>query len=254
MIKSFAKKFIRWSVTTKLLRLPRNLVKKVIFSAIETKKGPFFFTKDMVRIKGYYNPEIIKVSNLVGEIKRETQMLLGEVEAIQIYRSVRQTLKIAGDIAEVGVFRGGSAKLICEAKGDKKLFLFDSFEGLPPLTKVDGTHRFHEKQFSSSYDEVKHYLRNYPDVHIYKGLFPGTAGPIADKNFSFVHLDVDLYEATLECIKFFYPRMNKGGILISHDYVLAPGVRKAFDEFFEDKLEPIIELEITGTQCLVVKI
>ena len=44
----------------------------------------------------------------------------------------RFTKKIDGDIAEVGTYRGGSAKLICEAKGEKKLHLFDTFEGFAP--------------------------------------------------------------------------------------------------------------------------
>jgi O-methyltransferase len=46
--------------------------------------------------------------------------------------------------------------------------------------------------------------------------------------------------------------MNRGGIIISHDYINAVGVRKAFDEFFEDKLEPIIEM--SGSQCLIAKV
>ena len=48
--------------------------------------------------------------------------------------------------------------------------------------------------------------------------------------------------------------MNKGGIIMSHDYFYAEGVRKAFDEFFSDKPEPIIELPSTYTQCLIVKV
>ncbi len=254
MIKNVAKKIIRWSVTTSLLCFPRAKIKKAIFYAIQSKKGRFLFINDIIRIKSIYNPELLKVRDLIGEIKRETQMLLDEVEAIQIFRSIRQTSKIEGDIAEVGVFRGGSAKLICEAKETKNLHLFDTFKGLPALTREDSPRLFYENQFSASYDEVTHYLQNYQDVYFYKGLFPSTAGPIAHKNFSFVHIDVDLYEATLECIKFFYPRLNKGGILISHDYGFASGVKKAFDEFFYDKPEPIIELEMSGTQCLIVKI
>lgn len=239
----------------KFFSQPKNIFNKVISKALQHKKTKGLFINDMLRIKGYYNPELTKVRKLIAEIKSQTQMLLGEVEAIQIYRAIQQTAKLQGDIAEVGVYRGGSAKLICEAKAtDKKLHLFDTFEGLPALTPKDGKHLFYEKQFSASYDEVKNYLQPYHEVYFYKGLFPLTAGPIANSCFSFVHIDVDLYEATLECLKFFYPRMSVGGILISHDYVLAPGVRKAFDEFFADKPEPIIELEVTGTQCLIVKV
>ena len=41
--------------------------------------------------------------------------------------AVKATRKLSGDIAEVGVYRGGSAMIICEAKGNKKLHLFDTF-------------------------------------------------------------------------------------------------------------------------------
>ncbi len=253
MVKKMATKTIGWLATTKLLQGPRKKFKKVLFDVMYAKYGQLIFVNSMVDIKAIYNPEILVVKDLVKKIKSETTMLLFDVETFQLSRAVTQTSKIKGEIAEVGVFRGGSAKLICEAKGNKKLHLFDTFEGLPPLSAADNINQFHEKQFSSSFDEVKNYLKDYSNVYFYKGLFPATAAPIANERFSFVHIDVDLYEATLDCLQFFYPRMNKGAILISHDYVIAPGVRKAFDEFFADKPEPIIEIEISGSQCLVVK-
>ena len=73
-----------------------------------------------------------------------------------------------------------------------------------------------------------------------------------DRTFSLVNLDVDTYESTKQCLLFFYNRMSTGGIIISHDYLTAPGVQKAFDEFFSDKPEPVIET--AGSQCLVVKV
>jgi hypothetical protein len=89
-------------------------------------------------------------------------------------------------------------------------------------------------------------------VQYYPGLFPATAEAVAACRFSFVHLDVDLYESTRAALEFFYPRMSSGGIILSHDYVIADGVRKAFDEFFAHKAETVLEL--TGNQCLVVKL
>ena len=69
----------------------------------------------------------------------------------------------------------------------------------------------------------------------------------------FVHLDLDIYQSTLDALGFFYPRLTKGGILISHDYrrLSAPGVKKAFQEFFANKVEPVVLL--WDTQCLIVK-
>jgi hypothetical protein len=45
--------------------------------------------------------------------------------------------------------------------------------------------------------------------------------------------------------------MTTGGVILSHDYITAPGVQKAFDEFFVDKPEPVVET--AGSQCMVVK-
>jgi O-methyltransferase len=75
---------------------------------------------------------------------------------------------------------------------------------------------------------------------------------VADDLFSFVHLDVDLYESTREALAFFYPRMSVGGMLISHDYVECAAVRQAFDDYFGEARQPVLEL--SGNQCLVVKV
>lgn len=208
-----------------------------------------FLRKRKIAVLLYNDPQRSKVFDLIARVKKERDMLLGDTEAYQIHMAVRRTSKIPGEIAEVGVFQGGSSMLICKAKGEKHLHLFDTFEGIP---KVDTIDKFLEGQFSSQLEETQYYLRNEEYVHFHKGIFPDTAEPIKDKKFSFVHLDVDTYESTDNCIRFFYPRMSRGGIIISHDYIPAKGVRKAFDDFFEDKPEPIIEM--SGTQCLVVKL
>ena len=46
-----------------------------------------------------------------------------------------------------------------------------------------------------------------------------------------MHLDVDIYDSTSKALAFFYPRMTRGALLISHDYMWAEGVKRAFDEF-----------------------
>jgi O-methyltransferase len=199
----------------------------------------------------YGTEERARVLELTRKIHREVPFLLDDSEASQIFNAVQQTAKVEGDLAEVGVFRGGSAKLICEAKGDRPLHLFDTFEGLPPPGARDAT-RFAAGQYVALLEEVRQYLSGYPEVFFYKGFFPDTAGPIADRRFSFVHLDVDLYESTLNCLSYFYPRMNPGGVLMSHDYTNAEGVRQAFDQFFADKPEPVLEVALS--QALVVKV
>lgn len=198
-------------------------------------------------------PENIKAINLIKEIKREREMLLADQEAYLIYSMVKKSEKIEGDVAEVGVYKGGSAKLIREAT-QKPLHLFDNFdEGLPVPCEKDDIFKFKKRKYFSSFENVKNYLNGYSNIYFYKGFFPLTAESIKNKKFSFVHFDVDIYESTLDCLKFFYPRMSKGGIMISHDYCGSNGVEQAFDEFFKDKTEIIIEPFATG-QCLIIKI
>jgi O-methyltransferase len=207
-------------------------------------------TKHMTIGPANNEPERKPIYELIRQVRLETEMILIDDEAYNVYAGVRSTEKIPGDIAEVGVFRGGSAKLICEAKNTRILHLFDTFEGLPGAEESDPL--FSKGQFGSSDKAVMQYLQRYSNVFFYKGFFPGTAQPIATNNFSFVHLDVDVYESTLNSLEFFYPRMSKGGMLISHDYMWAEGVRRAFVEFFADKPEPIIEL--SGSQCAFIKL
>lgn len=45
--------------------------------------------------------------------------------------------------------------------------------------------------------------------------------------------------------------MKKGGIILTHDYSQARGVNKAFNEFFKNKAEEIIELSLT--QAMIIK-
>jgi len=190
---------------------------------------------------------------LFREIRNEIEVQLRVTEAYQLYCFVKSTADIKGDIAEVGVYKGGSTKIICEArKNSKPVYLFDTFEGQPYVVDKNIDEEKYEKGYgTASFEATKEYLSGYANVYIYKGIFPSTATPIKDKVFSFVNLDVDVYRSTLDCLKFFWPRMSRRGMILSHDYASHKGVRKAFNEFFEDKPEVVIKL--FGSHCMVVK-
>ena len=232
--------------TSRILSIPRRyLGRGLIYYYLS--KG-----KLICNFADLQNPENAKGFDLVRQVRKETEIMLSDQEAYLIYSIVKKTEKIEGDIAEVGVYKGGSAKLMREAS-KKPLHLFDTFEGLPDLSAKDNLKQFQKGHAASSFEGVRSYLSNYPNIHFYKGIFPTTAEPVKDKKFSFVHLDVDIYESTHNSLNFFYPRMSTGGVIISHDYPSSDGVKKAFDEFFKDKPEIIIELYATS-QCLVVKV
>lgn len=190
----------------------------------------------------------------VNAVKSERQLLLTHVEAEQLINAVQATTDVPGDLAEVGVFRGASARLIRQyGSTTKKLHLCDTFEGLPtPDPRHDA--EFREGEFAVGMKEVQGYL-GHEGLHYHIGRFPESANEIMQETkFSFVHLDVDLYEGTLECLRFFYRRMSPGGIILSHDFGAerAPGVKKAFEEYFHPLGVPFMQL--SGYQGMVTKV
>lgn len=240
--------FARWLATSRLLLpLRRRFGKFVIKGLVSTGAAVLTFTDHA------HAAYAAKTVELIRRIRKENNMLLSDSEGYQLFMAVKNTAKFKGDLAEVGVYKGGSARIIAEAKGPQRaLHLFDTFEGLQDVKSDVDSKQFFDGLFATSFEAVKRSLAPYKNIHFYKGYFPGTAKPIQKKRFSFVHLDVDTYESTLSCLKFFYPRMVKGGIIISHDYISAKGVRKAFTEFFADKNEPVIEM--LSSQACVVKL
>ena len=193
------------------------------------------------------SPEIV---SLLHEIHRQKRTLMSAFESYIIYSVSRAQSRLDGAFAEVGVFRGGSARILCETKGDKPLHLFDTFEGLPPASQHDrNVHR--QGQYHCSLPDVQDYLKSYQNVYFHPGIFPQSSEGTAEQMYAFVHFDVDLYEGTKACLEYFYPRMTPGGIMLSHDYDILAGVSQAFHEFLADKPETLIEQPTT--QCMVVK-
>ena len=165
---------------------------------------------------------------------------------------------IIGDFAELGVYKGNSAKLFHALAPDKKLYLFDTFEGFSELdSKVDPAYSG-EGSLSSFKDTSLDYVRKFIGAHenvIYcKGYFPDTAALVPmETKFAFVHLDCDLYRPTKAGCEFFYPRLTAGGMLVVHDYYSGwPGVTKAVDDFFANKPEsPIILPDKSGSIAII---
>lgn len=211
----------------------------------------------LLDLKGFRNHHLHlekEFLDLYFDLYRERTALLGIREIYNIYQTVHAVRHLDADMAEVGVYKGGSAKIICEAKGNRRLHLFDTFEGMPPVAGDIDKHR--EGDFGdTNLEKVKQYLKEYPEVSFHQGIFPESAARLAgeSRSFSFVNLDVDIFQSTLTALEFFYPKMVSGGILLSHDYnnTSCPGVRKAYDLYFAGKPEPILAL--WDSQCIMIK-
>jgi hypothetical protein len=95
---------------------------------------------------------------------------------------------------------------------------------------------------------VTEYLSEFKNIQINKGWIPQRFSDVEHNRFCFVHIDVDLYQSTLNSISFFYPRMNAGGIILCDDcgFTSCPGATKAINDFLQNKKEKMISLSGGG--------
>jgi O-methyltransferase len=167
--------------------------------------------------------------------------------ALELMANEIHDKKIPGAVAEFGVYRGDFAKYINRAFPGKKLYLFDTFEGFDNRDiKTELEHNFStgEQDFSkTSVELVLKKMRHKENCVIKKGYFPETAEGI-DDYFSFVSIDVDLYEPMYKGLHYFYDRLSSGGYIMLHDYnnKLYSGVKAALRKFSEEKPAPYFPL------------
>lgn len=172
------------------------------------------------------------------------------------------------DIAECGVWKGHSAHMVSKIfseHGFEGIFhIFDSFEG-GLSDKVDKDKNLvremtaeeiaHEKYiFSSNQEKVAAVLKDFPFIKLYPGWIPERFNEVSDRAFSFVHIDVDLYEPTLDSLIFFWERLVTGGFIVVDDYGSSqfPGATLAVDEFLKNH-PPAFFYKVPMGACYIIK-
>jgi len=223
-------------------------VKKYIRNKIKS-----LFLKKGGVVSYYSIDDNLTALDLINSVKKEVDFLMSYDEAYNIFFLSKAMNKLEGNFAEVGCYQGGSSKLIlANLRAGSSFYVFDTFEGLTNLITEDkDSKRFQAGQFACSLDKVKEYLNDERVVYT-KGIFPNSANGLKSQEFSFVHLDLDLYKATLDSLEYFYPKMVVGGILVSHDYSTADGVRNAFDEFALK--HNICVIPLSGSQAMIIRV
>ncbi len=162
--------------------------------------------------------------------------LVSPERAWTIHNMVAQALVLEGDVMEAGVYKGGTARLLKRSVSSvpgRRLFLFDSFEGMEKVNKGSDRHR--EGDFAdTSLDRVSDVVGTESFVFYRKGWIPETFEGLETEVFCFAHIDLDLYQGIFDCLHFLYPRMPPGGVIVFDDYGFpsCPGARAAVDEFF----------------------
>jgi len=145
--------------------------------------------------------------------------------------------RVPGSLAELGVYKGHSSAVLSHYASmfDRKMYLIDTFSGFSTdqleedLTPAKAT-AFRDTNIELARKTVGDYSRNIWVA----GSFPECATPeLSEDTFAFVSLDCDLYEPIRRGLDFFYPRLQRGGMIFVHDYSSGhwPGAARAVDEF-----------------------
>ena len=150
---------------------------------------------------------------------------------------------LKGNVAECGVFKGNFAHFINKYFSDRKLHLFDPFEGFreSDLTINKSADKHFDNNvfnkigmFSNTSQELVISKMLHPEMcEIHKGYIPESAVDFKDE-LCFVNLDMDLYKPMFEALKIFYPMVVKDGVLLLHDYFhkdLKQSVQKAVEDY-----------------------
>lgn len=165
--------------------------------------------------------------------------------------------KVQGAFAELGVYKGETAKILFEFDKNRKLHLFDTFEGFSRVDLKEETGEaatYSTKNFAdTSVEKVLEYIGGGSGIVVHKGYFPETAKDLPKEKYALVSIDTDLYNPVKEGLHYFYPLLSPGGVILIHDYTNKwEGLIKAVNEFVLTIPENIIEVpDMYGTVMII---
>jgi O-methyltransferase len=165
---------------------------------------------------------------------------------------------VNGNVAELGVYKGEFAKRLNQLFPEKKLYLFDTFEGFDQKdvsTEKQKNFSSGEQDFSdTSVELVLSKMRYRDNCIVKKGFFPDSAAGVDDK-FCFVSIDADLYEPILSGLQFFYPKLESKGYIFIHDFNndLYKGAKKAVLEFCSNNNIGYMPIPDSGGSAIITK-
>lgn len=200
---------------------------------------------------GERGPRTIEAADPGDSVRRDMLVLL--------MRDL-ETRGVAGSLAELGVYRGQTARLIHHYLPDRRIHLFDTFAGFDERdaqaeARATGAEVAAGQFGGTSVEAVRRRVAPVNgNVVFHPGTFPESCGePVRRERFAFVHLDADLQAPTRAGLEVFYPLTAPGGYIIVHDYNAWPGARSATDSFFADKPETPVPMPDKSGSAVIVK-
>jgi hypothetical protein len=210
-------------------------------------------------------------------IRRVTpRTMTSPVKLFALVQSVRYVAAagVAGDVVECGVWRGGSMQAVAwtlleQNDAERDLYLFDTYEGMPPPDENDKRirdgssaeellqqhRRTHPVWAYAGLDDVRDGMAEtgYPAerTHFVRGLVEDTIPSDAPERIALLRLDTDWYASTKHGLEQLYPRLVPGGVLILDDYGHWDGARKATEEYLASIDDELLLLPISSGRIAV---
>jgi len=205
---------------------------------------------------GYFYARDEQFRKLYAQVHGVTRM--PPERAWGLYQLAKTVFNVQGDVIEVGVFRGGTAKFLTLliprmnllTSSSRYFYFYDTWEGVPIVDdSLDNPVLLNQFE-NTSLEETMEYVGKADNRHFIKGIFPYEG--IVARKFAFAHIDVDTYVTVKAALEKIYPLTQPGGVIVIDDYdLIYAGVKVAVDEFFEDKSESPITM-IVG-QAFIIK-
>jgi len=202
-----------------------------------------------------------ELEHSITELTPYTMISHGALVHLGILTNQVLSQGLPGDLVECGVWRGGAsflmAQILRSQASEKKVWMFDSFQGLPEPTDLDGPQALQYAQSSGSaayLDNCKADLKEVQDTceslglssvcKIEPGWFEDTLAAAKVDQIALLRIDGDWYSSTKVCLELLYDKVVEGGFVVFDDYYTWDGCTRAVNEFLADKSE---RLEQYGT-------
>jgi O-methyltransferase len=174
----------------------------------------------------------------------------------QVERLKRE--QVPGAFAELGVYKGESARIIHHLDPGRRFHLFDTFEGFTAkdlvIEKSEAATYSTSNFADTSLQKVLHTIGGNQNIFLHPGYFPGSASKVIHERFALVNIDADLYNPTKAGLEFFYPRLSPGGVILVHDYNYKwEGILKAVDDFCKTIPEAMVVLPDMECTVMIIR-
>ncbi len=200
--------------------------------------------------------DYIQSTHAANTRNEEAETMLGIKQLDQMQSAIIDVVnnKVAGDVLEAGVWRGGMTifmRGVLQALNEesKNVWVVDSFEGLPEPEKGFDSFGWAKGNMSVSLEDVKSNFRRFGlldgSVKFLKGYFQDSLPKSSIESLSILRVDADLYESTAVVLNYLYPKLSVGGYAIFDDYANLVDCQRAIDEYREKHniSDPIIPID-----------